>query len=730
MGATVCLNMIVKNEAHVIRRCLASARPLIDHWVIVDTGSTDGTQQIIREFLADIPGTLHERPWKNFGHNRNEALDLARDKADYVLMIDADETFIVPDGFEWPELTADCYRLQVEYGEMVYDRAAMVAMKQPWWWEGVLHEYLETRGAHTTDRLEAPRVFVRHDGARAHDPTTYDRDSALLEQALIDDPNNTRYQFYLAQSYRDAGKLEKAKDAYLKRATMGGWDEEVWYSLFQAVAMLEAMGAADDEVISGYMKVWEQRPHRIEPLHALARYLRVLGRYEMAAMIARRGMLQPMPTDILFVDASVYRWRMKDEFSVATSYLPDQRADGHRALKEILRERHYHPSEEARLLINQKFFESVLPPPAESERPIALDRKGAFGDILMTLNLLPAVKARWPGRPIHYYCAAGYGKVLRPVLLAAGVDDVRDCEDLHGDYAARRVGPCLSLQGYPTDEGYPERPMPRHLLASFARDIGLTDLAEQMPTLAQLHMAVEQRQPAALPSELPSLVIPEPPRLADLPARYVTLHTQAGWSPYKNWSPLRWGEVVQALRAQGIAVVQIGGASDAAIDGVSLRVNDRPMVDQIAALAHAQAHLGIDSWPNHLTHWLWQRADGSTRRVPGVILWGATQAAAAGYPSNINLSAATVCQPCFREDPKFSQHDRGACTHPATISLEALQQGLPSSHPRANPQSHATPGFAWPDCMDGISTDDVLQAVGGLLGVRLRGVAQEEGQTA
>ena len=78
---TLCLNMIVKNEAAVIARCLASVRPIIDYWVIVDTGSTDGTQDAIRAFLADLPGELHERPWRDFAHNRTEALDLARPHA-------------------------------------------------------------------------------------------------------------------------------------------------------------------------------------------------------------------------------------------------------------------------------------------------------------------------------------------------------------------------------------------------------------------------------------------------------------------------------------------------------------------------------------------------------------------------------------------------------------------------------------------------------------------------
>ena len=91
---TICLNMIVKNESHVICRCLASVKPFITHWVIVDTGSTDGTQAIIQDYLKDVPGQLYERPWVDFSHNRNEALGLAQGAADYVLFIDADQGIV------------------------------------------------------------------------------------------------------------------------------------------------------------------------------------------------------------------------------------------------------------------------------------------------------------------------------------------------------------------------------------------------------------------------------------------------------------------------------------------------------------------------------------------------------------------------------------------------------------------------------------------------------------
>src|ERR1700690_3071737 len=109
----ICLNMIVKNEAPVIRRCLDSVRPLIGYWVIVDTGSTDGTQDIIREHLRNLPGELHERPWRDFAHNRSEALALAHGKSDYTLIIDADDTLVIPSNGALPALTADSYTAEI-----------------------------------------------------------------------------------------------------------------------------------------------------------------------------------------------------------------------------------------------------------------------------------------------------------------------------------------------------------------------------------------------------------------------------------------------------------------------------------------------------------------------------------------------------------------------------------------------------------------------------------------
>ena len=67
MRSSICLSMIVKNEAHVLARCLRSVKPLLSSWVIVDTGSTDDTERVAREELAGIPGEFVRKGWVDFG---------------------------------------------------------------------------------------------------------------------------------------------------------------------------------------------------------------------------------------------------------------------------------------------------------------------------------------------------------------------------------------------------------------------------------------------------------------------------------------------------------------------------------------------------------------------------------------------------------------------------------------------------------------------------------------
>lgn len=321
---TICLNMIVKNESQVIERCLETVMPWIDYWVISDTGSTDGTQEIIRDYFArhDIDGLLLENEWRDFAHNRNLALEQALGKTDYILIMDADDMLVTKNGFVPTDLDAGCYRMQLRHGDLNYLNIKLVRGDLPWRWVGVLHECLECGKPYSSeDLLGDCYIKSTREGARSRNPQKYQDDARVLAHAVIDEPDNARYRFYLAQSHRDYGNAEAAIEHYEKRVKMGGWEEEVWYSLLQIALQKEQLGEPEPEVIQAFLTAYERRPQRAESLYHLARYLRERERYALAFVYALAAVNTPMTDDILFVTGSVYRWQARDELAVSAYWL-------------------------------------------------------------------------------------------------------------------------------------------------------------------------------------------------------------------------------------------------------------------------------------------------------------------------------------------------------------------------------------------------------------------------
>jgi tetratricopeptide (TPR) repeat protein len=355
MPTSLCLTMIVKNEAHVIRRCLDSVRPFVAHWVIVDTGSTDGTQDIVRAQLRDVQGTLHERPWRDFGTNRSEAIALARGRADYILVMDADHVLAAPPGYRFENLDADAYYIVHRYAGVEYGIAVLLADRIAWRYEGVLHEYVTADVPHRVVPLEGPWVDVFHEGARSRDPQTYLKDAAILEAALAKEPHHTRYAFYLAQSLKDAGELQRALAAFRHRATMGGWEEEAWQARYQAAKLVERLAHSPADIQRAYLEAFNARPSRVEPLVELARWHRTRREWGLALLFARAAAATPRPQDQLFVEDAAYAWRALDELSIA-AWHAGARDEGRRAAERLVAERRFPASERERIEKNLDWY--------------------------------------------------------------------------------------------------------------------------------------------------------------------------------------------------------------------------------------------------------------------------------------------------------------------------------------------------------------------------------------
>lgn len=360
MPSSLCLNMIVKNEAHVIRRCLDSVRPFVSSWVIVDTGSSDGTQDIVRGHLADVPGTLHEQPWRDFGTNRSEALALARERADYVLVMDADHELRAPVGFRFGTLVEDGYYIRHRYAGIEYGLPILLATRIPWRYQGVLHEYVTADVPHRFVALDGPWVDVHHEGARSRDPQTYLNDAKVLREALHKDPANARYAYYLAQTLKDAGLLDQAFDAFMRRAAMPGFDEETWHARYQAAQIAERLGRDAAIVADAYLQAYNARPRRAEPLVQLARFHRERQQWALAYLYARAASAMPRPADHLFVEEAAYAWRADDELSIAAWYV-GAHDEGRRAAERLLESARFPASERARIERNAAYYRDAPP---------------------------------------------------------------------------------------------------------------------------------------------------------------------------------------------------------------------------------------------------------------------------------------------------------------------------------------------------------------------------------
>jgi glycosyltransferase involved in cell wall biosynthesis len=342
----IILNMIVKNETHVIERCFNSVKDVIDAIVISDTGSTDDTIAKMEKWRQDNnkQGQIVSHEWKNFEHNRNLALlscqiwiysNAPPNQNHYIIFLDADDYIVIKNlqsfANQLKNMKHDKYMIPMhcgnsEYGRLFAIKAPKKGEKVTCKWEGVLHEYLNRDG--TTANLTDAYIQASHEGARGNDPMKYLKDAIILETALKQEPNNSRYVFYLAQSYRDYGEplfKKMAEKIYLKRFDMGGWDEERYIALLEAAKCRLSRGKDDDKTLNLLIQAFNFRPNRLEAPYYIVRHFRLHDKHIMGYMFGKPLISMPWPTDVLFVDIDIHTWMFYDEVGICCTWAQDKK---------------------------------------------------------------------------------------------------------------------------------------------------------------------------------------------------------------------------------------------------------------------------------------------------------------------------------------------------------------------------------------------------------------------
>ena len=382
---TVSLCMIVKDEEHIIHECLDSMAPYIDRYDITDTGSTDRTKEIIKEWgkKNNIPGIIYDAPWRGFGKSRTESLRNAdKGGADYSWVIDADDK--VAGNFRYPPQFGEHagYTLKINRGDFQWWRNQIFKNGLDWEYVGVLHEYANCPNLESgVARLEGDYfIDARTMGNRtkAFEQTLEDgkeetpgqeqwrkkyiNDAETILDCLTNpksenyEPDNLRYYFYLAQSYFDGGDFTSAKEWYEKRAEKGGWEEEQWYSVLRVAMCMSNLGEEWQKTQDVFLQAYNLRPSRIESLFNLARIHRLNGNPRLGYLFAKMATQITLPaSDVLFVSKDQYEWQVFDELASTAWYVEDMQA-GLAASNKLLSEKRYPPEQHERIINNWKQY--------------------------------------------------------------------------------------------------------------------------------------------------------------------------------------------------------------------------------------------------------------------------------------------------------------------------------------------------------------------------------------
>jgi hypothetical protein len=281
MKKSLCLNMIVKDESHIIKDTLTKLCEKIkfDYYVICDTGSTDNTINLILSFFKGvIPGEIHKHKWENFGHNRTLALKAAYKKTDYILIFDADD--YIHGSFVLPDLCLDAYMLKFGNSTNAYERMCLVKNDIVWEYRGVLHEYISTQTEITSGNITGEYYIVSgRTISRNKDANKYQRDSEILEKGYYDSLKNNdglhnRYSYYCANSYNDAGNKDKAIEWYTTTLKCNGWFDEKYNSCLQLHSLTDKL----DYLVESY----NYNPKRVEGIFYLIRHYTCQSMYGIA----------------------------------------------------------------------------------------------------------------------------------------------------------------------------------------------------------------------------------------------------------------------------------------------------------------------------------------------------------------------------------------------------------------------------------------------------------------
>jgi predicted O-methyltransferase YrrM/tetratricopeptide (TPR) repeat protein len=273
------LVIMVKNAGAGFEQVLRNNLPVIDRWTVLDTGSTDGTQDVVRRVLEGVKkGSLYEEPFINFRESRNRSLELAGSRCKFALILD--DTYWVKGPLRQfltlvrGDQFSTSFSGMIQSGDSEYYSNRIIKTEAGLRYMYTIHEVIQDEGNTNVVIPKDQCIFVDECSTYMEERTRDRklRDIVLLEGMLEEDPDNPRHLYYLAQTYKCLENLEKTAEYFQKRIDFPkeGFLQEKVDACFELARLYNFALKKPWPVCKAlYEQSFELEPRRPDPLYFL-----------------------------------------------------------------------------------------------------------------------------------------------------------------------------------------------------------------------------------------------------------------------------------------------------------------------------------------------------------------------------------------------------------------------------------------------------------------------------
>jgi glycosyltransferase involved in cell wall biosynthesis len=389
MAVKLVLTQIMKDEAHVAERMLDSIKSIVDAICVIDTGSTDNSIEVVKQWgeKNGIETHVFERPFDNFENSRNFSMEKAReiflnrDSNDwYGFWLDFDEQIVIDPNFDKNKINKDLYMFNTFIRNMKYTRNELYRLSKPFRWYGPIHEFIISDDKNiTSGLLDGLHVNVSMDGASWKGDTSkkYLSHAHTLEAYIADNRKDPRWIFYTAQSYHDSASMKDNKEENEERLRRSlkyykervnrpdGYAEEIYYSQYRIGTIMRILEEPWNLTMQECLKAYSIDPLRGESIKTIIDYYLQVGEWHLAYLYTKFAKSNfhgknPYPKRLLFVDGPLYEWKFAEAHAAASFYTGRQ-AEAESTYNEIVnlvktKPESFTPEDLKKIEMNGRFF--------------------------------------------------------------------------------------------------------------------------------------------------------------------------------------------------------------------------------------------------------------------------------------------------------------------------------------------------------------------------------------